>query len=722
MPHDVFISYSARDKKAADAACAVLEAHGIRCWIAPRDVLPGANWAEAILNAMQQARVMVLIFSAHANQSEQIKHEVERAVSRGLPIIPVRLEDVLPAKSLEYFISASHWLDAFPPPMEDHFRQLAESVRGFLPDKPSVSPELRPPPPSAPWIRRYWRWAAAMATVLVLLVGAAVFFREESGLPQFIIEAVKVPIKFSDTTGMDGSVLAAHLLDRLNDLEKESDVYSFRATDHFIGEWPGAENEEVGWQGNPFRHDTRVDGDVVNENGGWELRVRVIGHEAHTFSIIKGDVETAINNAADWVFQEIAPYRYAIVIGQRNHTDSETLFLDYARRPQNPEHLWADSKLSEHYFSRGDYEHACKTAQEAYTEAPRFIPTMLDLANCRFAMGDLNTTRNLLETSIERLSSTLPPDISPAAVADLLPQLQSRIAEFSDAWSDAITLRNPVRYSQVNYLIYKMPPWDATDYAEAHDVRSALAKMKDAHMAVAGRSAGQEDGRAIEQFQSIGFEPSNFFVAVALDDWATAASDLSEADKTALAFGNVNEIRHRYVWPWLAYAEVRSGNLKVGEILIAMTPHDCYVCLEMRGRIAALKGDTSGAQDWFQRAVASAKALPFAYADWGAMLLTRGNFDGAIEKFRQANKYGPHFADPLEMWGEALMLKNHSDLALAKFEEANKFAPSWGHLHLKWGEALGYVGRREDAQTQYQTAATLSLSTSDQNTLRARTH
>jgi hypothetical protein len=63
LAHDVFISYSHIDKSAADAACATLEAVGIRCWIAPRDISPGAEWGETIIDAINSARVMVLIFS-----------------------------------------------------------------------------------------------------------------------------------------------------------------------------------------------------------------------------------------------------------------------------------------------------------------------------------------------------------------------------------------------------------------------------------------------------------------------------------------------------------------------------------------------------------------------------------------------------------------------------------------------------------------------------------
>ena len=132
MTHDVFISYAAEDKQIADAACAAVESNGIRCWIAPRDVLPGTTYGKAIINAIRQSRILVLVFSSASNSSPQVMREVERAVNKGLIIIPLRIEDILPSEDIEYFISTSHWLDAFTPPLEAHLKHLAETVSTLL--------------------------------------------------------------------------------------------------------------------------------------------------------------------------------------------------------------------------------------------------------------------------------------------------------------------------------------------------------------------------------------------------------------------------------------------------------------------------------------------------------------------------------------------------------------------------------------------------------------
>ena len=140
MSFDVFISYSSKDKTTADAACAALEATQVRCWIAPRDIAPGADWGASIIEALDRCRVMVLIFSASANDSAQIRNEVVHAVQRGVPVIPVRIEDIQPAKSLAYFMGAVHWLDALSPPLETHLKRLAESIRAMLQPIPGDQP------------------------------------------------------------------------------------------------------------------------------------------------------------------------------------------------------------------------------------------------------------------------------------------------------------------------------------------------------------------------------------------------------------------------------------------------------------------------------------------------------------------------------------------------------------------------------------------------------
>lgn len=139
MLYDVFISHSHEDKTTADAVCAFLEAAAIRCWIAPRDIVPGTEYPAAIVHAIDNCRIMILIFSSKANKSRQITREVERAINKSVPILPVRIEDVLPTESMAYFIGPVHWLDALTPPLERHLKALVEDVGVLLQANPSAA-------------------------------------------------------------------------------------------------------------------------------------------------------------------------------------------------------------------------------------------------------------------------------------------------------------------------------------------------------------------------------------------------------------------------------------------------------------------------------------------------------------------------------------------------------------------------------------------------------
>lgn len=146
MAHEVFISYSLKDKESANKVCDVLEGKGIKCWIAPRDVAPGAKYARAIISALASSRLVVLVFSSHTNQSEHVESEIDYAYNKHIPIITLRLEDAALSQSLEYYLSKSQWFDALTPPLEKHVNVLSESVRLFLQKVPDAAITLSSPP------------------------------------------------------------------------------------------------------------------------------------------------------------------------------------------------------------------------------------------------------------------------------------------------------------------------------------------------------------------------------------------------------------------------------------------------------------------------------------------------------------------------------------------------------------------------------------------------
>ncbi len=143
MAHDVFISYSHEDKTTADAICSHLEGRGIRCWYAPRDVAPGEDTAAAVLRGIEDAKIMVLVFTRDANLSPQILGEVNNAVNSRLSIIPFRLTEEEPAAGMRYYLATVHWMDAMNEDLERSISSLGDLCQTVLEGR-SVSPSSFP--------------------------------------------------------------------------------------------------------------------------------------------------------------------------------------------------------------------------------------------------------------------------------------------------------------------------------------------------------------------------------------------------------------------------------------------------------------------------------------------------------------------------------------------------------------------------------------------------
>jgi formylglycine-generating enzyme required for sulfatase activity len=154
----IFISYSSKDQKAAEAICAAIENRGHPCWISSRDIGPGENFQTQIVRAIRHARIMVLVFSSNANNSEEIKKELVLAGQSRLVVIPVRVEDVTPDEAFAYEFATRQWIDVFGD-WEHAIQRVVHQIEAVIgeeeaatpkpaEDKPAPSPA--PPPPAAP--------------------------------------------------------------------------------------------------------------------------------------------------------------------------------------------------------------------------------------------------------------------------------------------------------------------------------------------------------------------------------------------------------------------------------------------------------------------------------------------------------------------------------------------------------------------------------------------
>lgn len=144
IKRSVFVSHASKNFKIADEVRALLEERGISCWIAPRDIPPGGKYGTAIVDAIADCTVVVLLLTDEANQSSAVENEIERAFGNQKTIIPIRLRDIKPSKGLEFFVSNAQWVDAFVSPLKGRIEQIVNIVHAIELDKPApaVQPEV----------------------------------------------------------------------------------------------------------------------------------------------------------------------------------------------------------------------------------------------------------------------------------------------------------------------------------------------------------------------------------------------------------------------------------------------------------------------------------------------------------------------------------------------------------------------------------------------------
>ncbi|MEM8706870.1 MAG: toll/interleukin-1 receptor domain-containing protein [Actinomycetota bacterium] len=182
MEWDVFVSHASANKAQADAVVDALTTRGLRCWIAPECIPIGADYANSIIEGIRASRGMVILLSSDSVESHNVIREVERAHHLKLPLLTIRLEDIQPWGSLEYFLASRQFVDAFPS-VDQRSAAIADAVAGVLGEgevepSPAVSAGVKgsagetgsPEPELPPWQRLSPGVLAGAAAVIVLLI------------------------------------------------------------------------------------------------------------------------------------------------------------------------------------------------------------------------------------------------------------------------------------------------------------------------------------------------------------------------------------------------------------------------------------------------------------------------------------------------------------------------------------------------------------------------
>lgn len=147
MSHEIFISYSTKDKAIADAVCNVLEENNLRCWIAPRNITSGMHYAKEIMDGLKAAKIVVLVFSKNSQESQYVQNEIFAAFDNKKPIISFKIDETMPAEEMEFFLKINHWLEAYPEPKNKFDRLVQDATRlcsEIVPVIPTVPPVTKP--------------------------------------------------------------------------------------------------------------------------------------------------------------------------------------------------------------------------------------------------------------------------------------------------------------------------------------------------------------------------------------------------------------------------------------------------------------------------------------------------------------------------------------------------------------------------------------------------
>jgi hypothetical protein len=572
--------------------------------------------------------------------------------------------------------------------------------------------------------------AVTMAIGLAIAMGLAFMVWDASRSSGLLIEPFSVPPELA-ARGLTGEVVAARFLDKLQEMQAATG--SDRPANSFQNNWGSEIKVEIPETGltfgeldkllrDKFGHASHVSGEVFKTADGIALTARLSNTPPQTFTGADARIDDLAQQAAEAIYLDSQPYRFSQYLDQHGRIAEAFAVIAMLATDGPPgERSWAYSQWSlMDTNDHGDIAAARIHGLQALAEGGS-ATVMAEIALVGEEEWSGHDQQALLYSiDLETKSQVRAPEQTQAFFDEnrlvATGWLESLTGDHGDAarvWAVAEKqaadqdLRGIAGLEDMRTL---MPALAATDFALNHDPAAARAAI------AANRQ--QDDNSLLTADAEDAFQAlPRYWIPAEKGDWSAALADARAADAWLTANRTARPLVGLLLPVWIhpleALALARQGDTAGAAAMIGGTPRDCYLCLRLRGQIAAQAGDGPAAGRWFAAAAAQAPSLPFAYADWGAVLLQRGDAVGAIAKFKLANQKSPHFADPLEMWGEALMKQNRSDSGLAKFAEAEKYAPNWGKLHLKWGEALAFARKKDEARKQFALAGGLDLPAAD---------
>ena len=555
--------------------------------------------------------------------------------------------------------------------------------------------------------------AVALGALIVIGIGVAMW--NASQADGIVVESFAAPPDFS-ANGISGDVVASDITNKIAVIRDTANGNSFNRSKDVrqdSGDDVKVEIPETGISMNQawrylkawLGHERPLRGNLRRLNDGKiALTVALAGDSAAVFTGPAPNLDGLEQQAAEHVFAGVDPSNYILYLdAMSREKEAYAAITHFAQtetdvtRKSGFMSLWAVMTRD----VTGDVELANARARYSLALDPKMVVAHRELMVGDHLLGhDEDAYAEARVVALTR-EGDVPATMQGHAFVQFVGA--ARFERDADTGDFQQAQLEPCFYcSAPNTLLYY-----ADDSARAHDLRQSRADLTTA------LATGNVSPAILSRTRTI--------MDIAVGNWPAAVIDAKAYGDALLADGrNPRFAMLHYLTlaaPLRADALAQNSDFGDAQKIIDATARDCYHCVRTRGVIDAQQKNWSGGASWFAEAVRQGPSLPFAYLDWGKMLLHEGDLEGAIAKFAIANEKGPHFADPLEMWGEALMLKNRSDLSLAKFDDANKYAPNWGRLHLEWAKALFYAGRKDEARKQFGIASTLDLSQTDKAAL-----
>jgi tetratricopeptide (TPR) repeat protein len=503
------------------------------------------------------------------------------------------------------------------------------------------------------------------------------------------IAAFSVPPDFVQR-GVTGQVVASQLLDRLADLQART--ITARPASTYANDWGAdikVEIPETGvsigelnrWLREWLGHETRITGEVIRTASGVSVTARGGGAPGQTFDGTEGDLNRLVQQAAESVYAQTQPYRYAAYLqSSGRQVDAEKAYARVAATGSAEDRPWALTAWGSLLASQRDFKGAAEKGHAAIEAGPE-----LGEAYAVAYMGEFAQSHREAALSVARLAARR---LGGRTTGAFPAEQTLRIGLGDFLGGTASAPRTETLSAEGMSGFYLTAPVQAINLAQDHDISGARALL-----ARVDPAAGAQAVLSPQNVES--------YCRFVLDDWAGVIA--APANYGSLTFVPI------------AYA--KSGQIKQAQAMVASSPMDCDDCVVNRGIVAAAAHDWTEADRRFAEVTRRSPSTPFAPTEWGRALLAKGDLDRAIEKLAEAHRRGPHYADALELWGEALVRKGDLKGAASKFAEADKYAPKWGRNHLRWGEALMLSGHYAEARAQYEAANGLDLSKPDRAAL-----